>query len=69
MDTSRCTTKNEVVGRLRIEGMSMKDFAVKEGYEPDTVRKVVNRYVGSGKRPQGTLAREILKKLLGRVRS
>jgi lambda repressor-like predicted transcriptional regulator len=32
-------TKNEVVGRLRMAGLSMKDFAVMEGYASNTVRK------------------------------
>ncbi len=41
----------------------MKQFAVGEGYEPDTVRKVVGRYVGSNRTPRGVLAREILQKL------
>ena len=56
-------TKNEVVGRLRMVGLSMKDFAVMEGYEPNTVRKVVSRYAGSNRTPRGVLAREILQKL------
>ena len=34
-------TKNEVIGRLRMAGLNMKQFAVGAGYEPDTVRKVV----------------------------
>ncbi len=67
METLSWATKNEVIGRLRIAGLSMKDFAVAEGYEPDTVRKVVNRYAGSRKRPRGNLAQEILKKLRSRV--
>jgi len=41
----------------------MKQFAVGEGYEPDTVRKVVGRYAGSNRTPRGVLAREILQKL------
>jgi len=56
-------TKNEVVGRLRMMGLNMKKFAVGEGYEPDTVRKVVGRYAGSNRTPRGVLAREILQKL------
>ncbi len=44
-------------------GLNMKQFAVGEGYEPDTVRKVVGRYVGSNRTPRGVLAREILQKL------
>ena len=47
------STKNEVIGRLRIAGLNMKEFAVAEGYEPDTVRKVVSRYAGSKKTPRG----------------
>jgi hypothetical protein len=45
----------------------MKDFAIAEGYEPDTVRKVVNRYAGSKRKPRGALTQEILKKLRRRV--
>jgi lambda repressor-like predicted transcriptional regulator len=56
-------TKNEVIGRLRMAGLNMKQFAVGEGYEPDTVRKVVGRYAGSNRTPRGVLAREILQKL------
>ncbi len=41
----------------------MKDFAVMEGYEPNTVRKVVSRYAGSDRNPRGALARQILQKL------
>ena len=56
-------TKNEVLGRLRIGGFNMKHFAVEQGYEPDTVRKVVGRYAGSRKTPRGAMARDILQKL------
>ena len=56
-------TKNEVIGRLRMAGFNMKEFAVAEGFEPDTVRKVVSRYAGSTRTPRGVLAREILQKL------
>jgi lambda repressor-like predicted transcriptional regulator len=63
METIRWATKNEVIGRLRMAGLSMKDFAIKEGFEPNTVRKVVSRYAGSNRRPRGTLAAKILKKL------
>ena len=59
-------TKNEVVGRLRMAGLSMKDFAIMEGYEPNTVRKVVSRYAGSNRNPRGALARAILQKLGGK---
>ena len=41
----------------------MKDFALVEGYRPNTVRKVVSRYAGSKRTPRGALAREILRKL------
>jgi hypothetical protein len=44
-------------------GLNMKQFALEEGYEPDTVRKVVGRYAGSNRTPRGVLAREILQKL------
>jgi hypothetical protein len=60
-------TKNEVIGRLRMAGLSMKEFALKEGYEPDTVRKVVGRYAGSNRAPRGILTREILQKLGERI--
>jgi lambda repressor-like predicted transcriptional regulator len=60
-------TKNEVIGRLRMAGLNMKKFAMELGYEPDTVRKVVNRYAGSKKRPRGALAQEILQKLRERI--
>ncbi len=60
-------TKNEVIGRLRMAGLNMKEFALKEGYEPDTVRKVVGRYAGSNRTPRGVLAREILQKLRERI--
>lgn len=60
-------TKNEVIGRLRMAGFNMKEFAVREGFEPDTVRKVVRRYAGSRKTPRGVLAREILHKLGERI--
>ncbi len=60
-------TKNEVVGRLRMAGLSMKDFAVMEGYEPNTVRKVVSRYAGSYRNPRGVLARAIMQKLGGKL--
>ena len=56
-------TKNEVIGRLRMAGLNMKEFALAEGYEPDTVRKVVSRYAGSNRTPRGVLARQILQKL------
>jgi lambda repressor-like predicted transcriptional regulator len=60
-------TKNEVIGRLRMAGLNMKEFAVREGYEPDTVRKVVGRYAGSNRTPRGVLTREILQKLGERI--
>ncbi len=47
----------------------MKQFAVGQGYEPGTVRKVVGRYAGSNRRPRGVLAREILQKLGETIRS
>jgi hypothetical protein len=56
-------TKNEVIGRLRMSGLNMKEFALALGYEPDTVRKVLSRYAGSKKDPRGALASEILQKL------
>ncbi|HYA41893.1 MAG TPA: hypothetical protein VEF34_11350 [Syntrophobacteraceae bacterium] len=56
-------TKNEVVGMLRMSGLNMKQFALAQGYEPDTVRKVVSRYAGSKKTPRGPIAVEILQKL------
>jgi hypothetical protein len=46
-----------------MKGLNMKQFAVGEGYEADTVRKVVGRYAGSNRTPRGVLAREILQKL------
>lgn len=67
METVNWATKNEVIGRLRMAGLSMKDFAIKEGYEPNTVRKVVSRYGGSKRKPRGPLALEILKKLRSRI--
>jgi hypothetical protein len=63
MKTASWPTKNEVVGHLRIAGLSMKDFAVMEGYAPSTVRKIVSRYAGSNRTPRSVLAREILQKL------
>jgi len=48
-------------------GLNMKEFAVMEGYEPDTVRKVIGRYAGSNRTPRGVLAREILQKLGERI--
>lgn len=57
------STKNEVIGRLRMAGLTMKQFAEEEGFEPDTVRKVVRRYAGTGKVPRGAVARKILRKL------
>ncbi|MGA2403052.1 MAG: hypothetical protein ABSG91_15325 [Syntrophobacteraceae bacterium] len=68
MKTVSWATKNEVVGRLRIAGMNMKDFAIVEGYQPNTVRKVVSRYAGSKRTPRGALAREILQKLRRKIR-
>jgi hypothetical protein len=56
-------TKNEVIGRLRMVGLNMKEFALAEGYEPDTGRKVVSRYAGSNRTPRGVLAQQILQKL------
>ncbi len=67
METASWATKNEVIGRLRMAGLSMKDFAIREGYEPNTVRKVVSRYGGSKRKPRGALAQEILKKLRNRI--
>ena len=67
MKTVSWATKNEVVGRLRMAGLSMKDFAVMEGYRPNTVRKVVSRYAGSYRKPRGVLAREIMRKLGGKL--
>jgi len=67
METASWATKNEVIGRLRMAGLSMKDFAVEEGYDPGTVRKVVSRYAGSKRRPRGALALQILNKLRSRV--
>jgi len=64
---STFATKNEVVGRLRMSGFNMKQFALAQGYEPDTVRKVVSRYAGSKKTPRGAIAREILQKLAERL--
>jgi len=52
MVTVNFATKNEVIGLLRIAGFNMKQFAVEQGYEPDTVRKVVGRYAGSKKTPE-----------------
>lgn len=60
-------TKNEVIGRLRLSGLSMKDFAIEEGYEPNTVQKVVSRYAGSRKQPRGAKSCAILEKLLERI--
>ncbi len=60
-------TKNEVIGRLRMAGFNMKQFAVTLGYEPDTVRKVVDRYAGAKKRPRGALPKEILQKLQDKI--
>jgi hypothetical protein len=67
MEIINLATKNEVVGRLKIAGPSMKSFAVEEGYIPDTVRKVVNRYAGIQSGPRGNLAKEILEKLRSRL--
>ena len=41
----------------------MKDFAVMEGYEPNTVERVVSRYAGSNRNPRGALARAIYQKI------
>ncbi len=68
MKTASWPTKNEVMGRLRMAGLSMKDFAVMEGFDPDTVRKTVSRYAGSSKRPRGVQAREILQRLGRKIR-
>jgi hypothetical protein len=63
MHSQLFTTKNEVIGKLRISGFNMKEFALAQGYRPDTVRKVVSRYAGSTKKPRGEIARRILQKL------
>ena len=60
-------TKNEVIGRLRMAGFNMKQFAIEQGYEPDTVRKVIGRYAGSKKTPKGAVARDILQKLAEKI--
>lgn len=62
-------TKNEVIGKLRIAGFSMKEFAVLLGFEPDTVRKVISRYAGRRKSPRGALAQEILHKLMDIIKT
>jgi hypothetical protein len=67
MERVSFSTKNEVVGRLRMAGFNMKQFADQQGYEPDTVRKVVGRYAGSKKTPRGAMARDILQKLAEKV--
>lgn len=67
METMNWATKNEVVGRLRMAGLSMKDFAIEHGYEPNTVRKVVSRFAGSKRSPRGSIAQEILQKLSRKI--
>ena len=67
MERVSFSTKNEVIGRLRMAGFSMKQFADQQGYEPDTVRKVIDRYAGSKKTPRGVMARDILQKLAEKV--
>ena len=66
---AKLATKNEVIGKLRITGFNMKEFAIAQGYEPDTVRKVITRYAGSLKSPRGALAQEILQKLMERIQT
>jgi len=67
MQIPNWATKNEVIGHLKLAGLSMKDFAVEEGFEPDTVRKVVSRFAGSRRKPRGLLALKIMEKLRTRI--
>jgi hypothetical protein len=57
-------TKQEVQGKLLIQGLTFKDFAEKIHEEPGTVRKVITRHCcGTERRPRGKKTKEILRKL------
>jgi hypothetical protein len=62
MRSAPFATKNEVTGALRISRLNMKEFALFNGYQPDTVGKVASRYAGTKKKPRGVLAGQILQK-------
>jgi len=58
------STKLEIRGKLLIQGLTIKDFAVMIHEEPATVHKIITRHCcGTGRTPRGKKTKEILRKL------
>lgn len=53
-------TRNQLLARLIERDSNFSKFAKANEYQPRTVRMVVNRYVGTDKKPQGILTYKIL---------
>lgn len=54
---------NRLRGTLLLRNMTIDEWAVSEGYMPNTVRTVIRRHFGKESRYTGIQTQEILKKL------
>lgn len=57
------TSPLTVRGHLMLEGMTLREFARRNGYLPVTVRQVLHRHVGKETVPTGKIEREIIERL------
>lgn len=60
MTTLRNATKNVIRAELMRRGMTLKDFATKHGFIPQSVCKAIDRHAGKESVPRGKITFRIL---------
>ncbi len=60
MENLITANKNEIFGKLRLKGLTLKDFAQEREWDPNTVQQIVRRYAGTNKIPRGELTKKVL---------
>lgn len=57
-------SKNRLLSRLALRGLTVKSWAEQEGFLPNSAVKVINRYAGTKDQPRGKVSRAIVERLL-----
>ena len=69
MDRQIKASKMELRAALLRQGITLSDFADRNGFKLDTVNKVIQRYWAQNKEPKGKLTKEILGRLNNEIAS
>lgn len=63
--TANNAIKNKIMGKLMERGETLKSFALRNGYKPNTVQKTLRRFArtGLGQRRRRSLGAEVMNRL------